>query len=138
MPFAHTCWVRDSPTFPGHPEYMEIHTDVGRIICSAVVSIDPIRIVPMGMAYRECEPGYIKTQLRPGDDWVDHTYRFEDDLAIWNHAGGMDWAWIAIPCNQFPSRFSELQQRAQKRMDERQAAASENEETQQAVDGNPH
>ena len=110
---------------------MEIFPDVGRIVCSAVISIDPIRTVPMAMAYRERGPGKLKTQLGPGSQWTDNTYRFEGDVAIWTHAGGKEWSWIAIPCNQLPNWFLEFQEKAQKRMDEREATASGTKETQQ-------
>jgi hypothetical protein len=138
MHFKHTCWTRNSISFPDHSEFMEILPDVGRIVCSAVISIDPLRRVPIAMAYRECGAGQVKTQLRPDSQWTDNTCRLEGDVAIWNHAGGKEWPWIAIPCDQLPPWFLELRQKALKRMDERQAIAEEKEETQQAVDGNPH
>lgn len=110
---------------------MEILPDVGRIVCSAVLSTEPMRNVPVAMAYRECEHGHVQTQLRPDSQWTDNTYRIEGDIAIWNHAGGKEWPWIAISCDRLPSWFSELQHKAQQRMDERQATAAEIEETQQ-------
>jgi len=114
---------------------MEIIPDVGRIVCSTVISIDPIRTVPIAMAYRECGPGQLKTQLRPGSQWTDHTYRFEGDMSVWTHAGGKQMPWIAIPCDQLPSWFPELQQKAQNRMNERQAIAAEKKEPQQDGSG---
>ena len=37
MPLTHTCWTRESSTFPGHSEYMEILPGVGRMIVAAVI-----------------------------------------------------------------------------------------------------
>ena len=105
---------------------MEILPDVGRIVCTTVHCVDPIRIATIAMAYRECAAGHIETQLRPDCDWVDNTYKVEGNVIVWNHAGGKEWPWMAIPCDQLPSWFSDMQKKAQKRMDERLAVASEN------------
>ena len=110
---------------------MEILPDVGRIVCSAVISIDPLWNVPMAMAYRESGPGKINTQLRPDYEWIDNTYRIDGDMAIWNHSGSKDWPWFAVPCDQFPSWFAELKQKALIRMDEREELAAQKKETQQ-------
>jgi hypothetical protein len=136
MAFEHTCWIRESPNFPDHSEFMEILPEAGRIVCSTVLSIDPIRNAPIAMAYRECAPGQLETQFRPDSQWTDNTYRLEGDVAIWNHAGGKEWPWVAISCDQLPPWFLELRQKALKRMDERQAIAEEKEETQQAGSSN--
>lgn len=98
---------------------MEIFPDVGRIVCSTVIDIDPIRNVPIAMSYRESGTGKIETRLRPGGQWDEHTYRIEGDVAIWSHSGSRDWPWVAIPCDQLPSWFAELKRRALIRMDER-------------------
>ncbi len=136
MKLGHTSWTRTSPTYPDHSEFMEILPDVGRIICSTVICFDTIKNWPMAMAYLECGPGHIKTQLKPGDDWVDHKYRFEDDVMIWNHAGGADWPWISIPCDELPSWFAELKRKALIRMDEREQLAALKRDTQQDAPSN--
>ena len=133
MEFGHTCWTRRSPNYPDHSEYMEILPDVGRIVFSAVIGTDPIRNVPIAMAYRESGPGKIKTQLRPDCQWIDNTYQIDGNVVIWNHSGSKDWPWILIPCDQLPSWFSELKRRALIRMDERQHLAAQQKDSQQAA-----
>ena len=115
---------------------MEILPDVGRIVCSALIAIDPIRNVPIAMAYRESGPGKIETQLRPDCQWEDNSYRIEGDVAIWNHSGSEDWPWIAIPCEQLPSWFPDMKRRSLIRMDERLQQATHEKETQQDAPSN--
>jgi len=115
---------------------MEILPDVGRIVCSAVIDVEPVRNVPMAMVYQESGPGQIKTQLRPDSQWIDNTYRIDGDVAIWNHSGSKDWPWVSLHCDDLPSWFAELKRKALVRMDEREQLAALKKDTQQDAPSN--
>jgi hypothetical protein len=101
---------------------MEIFPDRGRIVIACAMGGDPVRYAPMSMSYVDAREGVIRTQLRPDGPWKDNFYRIEGDLIFWNHDDQHEWPWQAISRAQLPAWFHSFQEKAQSRMNEREAA----------------
>jgi hypothetical protein len=119
MLLTHTAWIRNSPSFPEHPEYMEVLSDVGRIVCAIAGQGNPVQYIPMTMTYVNVAEGLIRTRLLPNSNWKDDTYRVEGDLMFWNDNGDNESPWQVLPPDQLPSWFLTFRDRALSAMDRR-------------------
>jgi hypothetical protein len=119
MPFAHSCWTRESLAFPGHLEYMEILPGVGRMIAAAVIEVDPVRYGRVAVFYRDVQEGVVQMRYSSDEDWKDHCYCQEDDQVVWDHGMGWVHPWRLIPSDKLPVWFPSFQAKAQAWLDER-------------------
>lgn len=119
MPLTHTCWTRESSTFPGHSEYMEILPGVGRMIVAAVIGIDPARYGRVAVFYRDVQDGVVQMRDSSRAEWKEHRFRLEGSLIVWDHGAGWGPAWSLIPSDELPSWFPSFQAKAQAWLDER-------------------
>lgn len=102
---------------------MEIFPECARIVCPTPVQGEPVRYVPMVMAYEELEPGRLRIRLRPGTDWRECTYRLEEGIIYWRW-GGKEWPWEPISEEELPGWYRAFETRARQLFDERGAAAA--------------
>lgn len=114
------CCTRRSPAFPEHSEYIEVLPGELRIVCSAVVSVEPLRHAPIVMAYADVGPGHITIRLRPADPPRDYHYRIGDDDVLWfGNDPGAERPWTLIAREELPGWFHAFREKARERMDER-------------------
>ena len=64
MTLSHSLWRRDSPNFPGIPEYMAILPQVRRIVSAAVAHGDPVRYLPLAVTYEDLPEWFPEFQAK--------------------------------------------------------------------------
>jgi len=125
MPLPPIICVRESATFAGHQEYVEVVPDEHRIIRAVVVKDDPLRYIPMSMMYVDVGPGHIRTQLRPHSPEQDDFYRIEQTTICWSHrVPDEEFSWTLITSGNLPDWYPAFREKARKRMDERWAGVT--------------
>ena len=120
---SHSIWRRDSPSFPGMSEYMEIFPDCACIVSACVVRDNPVRYVPMALMYEEMGPGRVRIRLKSDSAWSECTFRVEGRTIYWTWSG-KEWLWELISDGELPEWFRALEGKARQRLDEREAAAA--------------
>jgi hypothetical protein len=119
MPLTHTCWTRESPTFPGRSDYMEILPGVRRMIAAAVIEVDPVQYGRVAVFYRDVQEGVVQMRDSSRAEWKEHSYRLEGSLIVWDHGMGWVHPWRLIPSIELPPWFPSFQANAQAWLDGR-------------------
>lgn len=94
-------WTYPSTLFSQHEDFMFIDEVRGRIITFVVISIEPVKYIPMCSWYRPESATSITSRLRPIGSWVVHEFQLDGDLLSWTY-GGANHAWRRVPANKQP------------------------------------
>jgi hypothetical protein len=109
-------WTYPSLTFPDHAEFMSIDGLRGRIITFVVISVEPVKHVPIRSWYCPASATSITARLRPTEPWRVYVFQLDGDHLSWTY-GGATHSWRRVLPNEQPDWLEARLANANSKMD---------------------
>src|SRR5688500_15989268 len=109
-------WSYPDTFFEGQMAFVWIDEARRRIVSFHVVSLNPLRRIPMRIWYMQASATSILAGLHPLRLGLMHEYRFEGDTLIWMHPEG-EQAWRYLPQEEWPEWLASAVEKAYAKMD---------------------